>query len=97
MRSWNFNVHLYVGVIAGAFFIVLGMTGALISFESPLDHLFHPRRSYVPPSLRDLPLSEIIHSVNTAFPSDDVIAITNLSPQVATASITIPPLAHCVV
>ena len=38
MRMWVFKVHLWVGALAGGFFVVLGITGSILAFELPLDH-----------------------------------------------------------
>ena len=76
MRGWLFKVHLWIGALAGAFFVVLGITGSILAFEQPLDRLLNAKLSYISPSSRDLPVSRIIGSVKASFPSDDVVAVT---------------------
>jgi uncharacterized iron-regulated membrane protein len=76
MRRWVFNVHLSIAALAGAFFVVLGITGSIIAFETPLDHILNAKLSYISPSTRSLPLSQIIRSVKAGFPSDEVVAVT---------------------
>jgi uncharacterized iron-regulated membrane protein len=76
MRRWVFKVHLWIAALAGAFFVVLGLTGSILAFEVPLDHILNAKLSYISPSTRNLPLSQIIRSVKASFPSDDVIAVT---------------------
>jgi uncharacterized iron-regulated membrane protein len=90
-RSWVFRIHLWLGVLAGAFFVVLGITGSILAFESPLDHIANSKLSYVASSDRNLSLDEIILSVKKSFPMDDVVAVTfakssNLSWEVALPS-----------
>ncbi len=91
IRSWIFRLHLWLGVLAGAFFVVLGVTGSILAFESPLDRMANPTLSYVAASGQTLSLSEIIVSVKKRFPADDVVAITfaeapDLSWQIALPS-----------
>jgi uncharacterized iron-regulated membrane protein len=76
MRRWLFNVHLSIAALAGAFFVVLGVTGSILAFEAPLDHILNAKLYYISPSTRTLPLSEIIRSVKAGFPSDEVVAVT---------------------
>jgi uncharacterized iron-regulated membrane protein len=91
MRRWVFKVHLWVGGLAGGFFVVLGITGSILAFELPLDHVLNAKLSYISPSPRDLPLSQILRSVRASFPSDGIAAVTfagspNLAWQVALPS-----------
>ncbi len=55
MRKLLLRVHLWLGVAAGLFLIVLGLTGSIIAFEGDVDHWLHPRIWYVS---GDRPLSE---------------------------------------
>ena len=41
VRRLLFNLHLYMALIAGAFITILGVTGAIMAFETELDRLFH--------------------------------------------------------
>ena len=68
MRKLLFNLHLYVALIAGAFVIVLGITGAIMAFEPELDHLLHSRRSYVSPAGQVRTLAELGEIVERNFP-----------------------------
>ncbi len=76
MRRWVFKVHLLVGVLAGGFFVVLGITGSILAFELPLDHVLNAKVAYISPSPHDLPLSQIIRSVQSIYPSDGIAAVT---------------------
>jgi uncharacterized iron-regulated membrane protein len=91
MRRWVFKVHLWVGALAGGFFVVLGITGSILAFELPLDHILNAKVSYISPSPRDLRLSQILRSVQSSYPSDGIAAVTfagspNLAWQVALPS-----------
>jgi uncharacterized iron-regulated membrane protein len=64
--------HLYTGLAAAPLLLLLGLTGTLLVFEYPLDHLLNARMSYVsPPSsgVRPLPLQALIESVRSASPT----------------------------
>ncbi len=84
MRSWLFKLHLWIAALAGAFFVILGVSGSILAFQQPLDHVLHPHLSYVAPSDHSVSLKEIIRSVKAAFPQDNVVAITlDRSPRMA--------------
>jgi len=36
-RKFWLKVHLYLGIVAGAIFVIIGLTGSLLAFELPLD------------------------------------------------------------
>lgn len=94
-RRWIFRLHLWIGGLAGAFFVVLGITGSILAFESPLDHILNSKLSYVAPSSRDLSLGEIILSVKKSFPMDDVVAVTFASSPELSWAVALPSgIAH---
>jgi uncharacterized iron-regulated membrane protein len=70
LRKFLFNVHLYLALLAGIFVLTLGLTGSIMAFEPELDHLFHPRLSYVTPGPHRLSLAEIGDAVQKAFPGE---------------------------
>jgi uncharacterized iron-regulated membrane protein len=72
MRKFILQVHLYIGLIAGLFLVLLGITGSIMAFEPEIDHLVHHRLTYVDPGGRALSLTEIGRVVHTAFPSDTI-------------------------
>jgi uncharacterized iron-regulated membrane protein len=41
-KIW-FKVHLYLGLLAGAVFVLTGLTGSLLAFEFPLDELLNTK------------------------------------------------------
>jgi len=70
MRKLLFNLHLYLALVAGAFVLILGLTGSIMAFEPELDHLLHPKLSYITPGPRRLSLVEIGDAVQKAFPGE---------------------------
>jgi uncharacterized iron-regulated membrane protein len=59
MRKFVLQLHLIVALAAGAFLVVLGLTGAIMAFEPEFDHMTHARVSYVTPSGPTKPLAEL--------------------------------------
>ena len=68
MRAVVLKLHLWGAFIAGAFIIVLGLTGSVMAFEDELDHLTHPRLFAVTPSGAPLPLADLGARVLAAKP-----------------------------
>ena len=84
MRKLIFNLHLYFALAAGAFIILMGLTGSVMAFETELDRLTHPKRSYVQPGNKSLSLEEIGERVRAAFPNDTIEAYRlSLSPEIS--------------
>jgi uncharacterized iron-regulated membrane protein len=75
---------MWIGALAGGFFVVLGITGSILAFDLQLDHVLNKKLSYISPSSHDLPLSQVLRSVQASFPSDGIAAVTfNGSPNLA--------------
>jgi uncharacterized iron-regulated membrane protein len=88
MRRLFFNLHLYTALIAGAFILVLGLTGSMMAFEPEIDHVLHWRLTYVKPQGRVLSVGEIRAAIEKAFPGEPIGAYglstaPNISYQVA--------------
>jgi uncharacterized iron-regulated membrane protein len=76
VRTILFTTHLWLGLIAGLFIALLGITGAVMAFEQEIDHALHPHLWYVtaPPAARPLTLAQIGAAVERAFPGDTITA-----------------------
>jgi uncharacterized iron-regulated membrane protein len=61
-------------MIAGAFMVVLGVTGSIIAFEPELDRLLHPHLSHVKQGARILSLVEIGDAVSKKYGEEPVVA-----------------------
>ncbi len=82
LRRFLFRVHLWTAVSAGLFFVVLAVSGSVLGFQNQIDRALHSRLYDVAPGPQHLPMSTILSSVEKAFPSDDVVAVTMpLSPR----------------
>jgi uncharacterized iron-regulated membrane protein len=72
MRKLIFTIHSWLGLIAGLFLVLLGLTGALMAFEPEIDHLVHHSLSYVTPGEKTLPLATLGRAAIRAFPADTI-------------------------
>lgn len=62
-RKVLLQVHLCLGLAAGLFLVVLGLTGSIIAFENDIDHWLHPRLWYVHDTGRALAEGDLIAGV----------------------------------
>ena len=85
MRRLILNIHLSMGLAAGAFVIVLGATGSILAFEPELDRLLHRDTAYVTPGGKTLSLVEIGRVISREYPGEPVVAYL-LSPEVNVAT-----------
>jgi len=70
LRKLLFNLHVYLALAAGIFVVILGLTGAIMAFETELDHVLRPHLSYVTPRDHRLSLVELGDAVAKAFPGE---------------------------
>jgi len=85
VRRLVLKIHLVIGLIAGAFLVLLGATGGIIAFEPELDRLLHPGLSYVTPAGRVLSLAEIGDAISRAYGGEPIVAfLPSASPLVPT-------------
>jgi uncharacterized iron-regulated membrane protein len=71
-RKFWLKVHLYLGLFAGAVFVLMGLTGSLLAFGSTLDAWLNTKLMTVPVSneTRFQPLDDIIAAGLKALPPD---------------------------
>ena len=63
LRKLMLKLHLYLGLTAALFLLLLGATGSIIAFEGDIDHWIHPHAWYVAPADRSLPEADLIARV----------------------------------
>ncbi len=84
MRALILTGHLFLALIAGAFMVILGVTGSIMEFEPELDRSLHPQLSYITPGGPELFLSEIGDAVSRRFGGEPVVAyLPSLSPNLS--------------
>lgn len=72
LRAWLYQVHLWLGLIAGLVFGVVGLSGAIVVFRVEMNYLTTPGTSSVQPDVRRLPLDDLIGAVLREYPRDRV-------------------------
>ncbi|MDP3334200.1 MAG: PepSY-associated TM helix domain-containing protein, partial [Methylococcaceae bacterium] len=74
-RKLWLKVHLYLGLFAGAVFVIIGLTGSLLAFEYPLDEALNADLMTV--SVYDnktiMPLDEIVAAGLKAVPANGTV------------------------
>jgi uncharacterized iron-regulated membrane protein len=85
VRRLVLKIHLVIGLIAGAFLVLLGATGSIIAFEPEFDRLLHPELSYVTPTGKVVSLAEIGDAISRAYGGEPIVAfLPSASPHVPT-------------
>lgn len=70
-RKLWLKVHLYFGLLAGAVFVLIGLTGSLLAFEDAIDAWLNPKLMIAPGGNKSfLPLDEIVKSGVKAMPNN---------------------------
>ncbi len=75
VRGVLIKVHLWLGLIAAIFLIILGLTGSVMAFENDIDHWLHPELFYVKTGPQTLPEQQLIGAVETRFAPARVAAV----------------------
>jgi uncharacterized iron-regulated membrane protein len=75
MRGLLLKTHLYLGLVAALFLIVLGLTGSVIAFESDIPHWLHRDLFYVETKPRALPESALVMAAEQRFPKRKVLSV----------------------
>ena len=63
LRKVLLKVHLYLGLAAALFLLILGVTGSIMAFEGDIEHWMHPEVWYVTAGGQRLPREELIRRV----------------------------------
>jgi uncharacterized iron-regulated membrane protein len=75
MRNVLLKIHLWFGLTAAIFLVILGLTGSIMAFEGEIDHWLHPTLWYVAVSAHTLPEAELIGKVDRQFAPAQVSAV----------------------
>ncbi|MFZ2406430.1 MAG: PepSY-associated TM helix domain-containing protein [Methylobacter sp.] len=68
-RAIWIKIHLYLALIAGFFFALMGLTGSVSVYREELDELFNPKLVIEQPSGKRQSLDKIMAAVQTAHPN----------------------------
>ncbi len=74
-RFWSFQIHFYVGLIAGLLWLVVGLTGSLLVFIPELRRLEVPGWTKVQPTGAPKPIEEVVNSLLRERPGDKPFSI----------------------
>jgi uncharacterized iron-regulated membrane protein len=80
MRTVILKVHLYLGLTAALFLLVLGLTGSIMAFEGDIDHWVHPDAWYVMPKAHQLSAATLIATVEQRL-SPARVTMIQITPQ----------------
>jgi uncharacterized iron-regulated membrane protein len=69
VRKIVLTIHLYLGLAAGIFLTILGLTGSVMAFEGDIDHWLHPDLWYVTPGRKPLPENDMVSIAQNRFHS----------------------------
>jgi uncharacterized iron-regulated membrane protein len=83
VRKIVLTIHLYLGLAAGIFLMILGLTGSVMAFESDIDHWLHPDLWYVTPGRKLLPENEMISAAQHQFNSRVLAVQFSRAPNLA--------------
>ncbi len=74
------KIHLYAGITAGIFLMILGLTGSIMAFEGDLDRWLHPNIWRVTAGDRALPEATLIGEIERQIAPAHVAAV-QISPR----------------
>ena len=71
-RKLWLKVHLYLGLFAGAVFVIIGLTGSILAFDYPIDETLNSKLMKVSASVnqKNRPLDEIVAAGLKAVPAN---------------------------
>ncbi len=69
------QIHLYLGLTAALFLIILSLTGTVMAFEHDIERWTQPRLWRATPGQRTLPEAELVRISEEAFPPARVAAV----------------------
>ena len=80
MRKFLLSLHLYAGLTAGVFLVLLSVTGSFMVFEDEIDRALNPKLTWVHPGDKRLSLAEMKSSLEAKYPGRAVVGFS-ISPQ----------------
>lgn len=90
LRTIARQLHLYAGLAAAPFLLLIGATGAFLEFEYPIDRWLNPGLTQVSPGRSAVPLQTLLQEARAAAPGYRVqfldLSPYSASPEVAYAA-----------
>jgi uncharacterized iron-regulated membrane protein len=75
LRKIILKIHLCLGLTAGVFLAILGLTGSIMAFENEIDHWLRPELWYVTPGRKPLPENDLVSVAQNRFRPARVFAV----------------------
>jgi uncharacterized iron-regulated membrane protein len=75
IRRVIFNFHLYMGLTAGLFLVLSGLTGSMIVFREEIETLIHPEWMQADVGSRRTSLQTVLDTVKRAYPEDKLLSV----------------------
>lgn len=91
MRNILFQIHWLIGITAGTVLIVVGLTGAILSFEPELSRAMNPAVLSVTPQGTALPPDGLIQRIEAAAPRKRIASLTLASRPEESARVMFAP------
>jgi uncharacterized iron-regulated membrane protein len=73
LRHIIFNLHLYIGLAAGLFLLLSGLTGSISVFRDEIEALTHPEFTEIAVGEERVPLQAVLDAVKHAYPQDKLL------------------------
>lgn len=74
-RKIIFYLHLYIGLIAGVFMVLAGLTGSMIVFRDEIETLLHPELMKTVADGKRAPLETVLNAARQAYPGDTIFSV----------------------
>lgn len=74
-RRTVFNIHLYIGLAAGLFLILIGLSGSMIVFREEIEKLMHSELLETAVRGERVPVQIVLNTVKRAYPNDKIVFI----------------------
>ena len=75
IRLVLFNLHLFGGLVAGLFLLILGVSGAVLAFSDEIGAFLQPSVFKVTPQAQQLPLTRLAANAAAVLHPGDIIAV----------------------
>lgn len=74
-RRAVFNLHLYIGLTAGLFVVLSGLTGSMLVFREEIEELMHPELMVTAVRGERVPVQAVLDTAKRAYPEDSLVSM----------------------
>jgi uncharacterized iron-regulated membrane protein len=76
LRKVLLNLHLFAGLVAGVFLILLGVTGSVMVFEDEIDRALNPKLTWIIPGGKRLTLTDVKSRLEERYPGRTIVGFS---------------------